>query len=52
MEGFEADGDDALDKVEDVAWLTVLGCPVVGVVDDSAGLVGFDLVAVHHPRQG
>src|SRR5664280_2310132 len=47
-----AHSDQALDKVDDVPWLASSGCPVVGVVDDAAGLVGLDLIAVHDPLDG
>ena len=51
-EGVDVDGDvgDALDHGDDV----VAGFfePFVGVVDDAAGFVGFDVVAVDDPSEG
>src|SRR5664280_3482452 len=47
-----AHSDQALDKVDDVPWLASSGCPVAGVVDDAAGLVGLDLIALHDPLDG
>ena len=47
--GFEGEGDDALDEVEDVARVAVFVAPEVGVVDDAALFVGRHLVALHDP---
>src|SRR5664279_646174 len=47
-----AHSDQALDKGDDVPRLASSGCPVAGVVDDAAGLVGLDLIAVHNPLDG
>ena len=35
VDGLDAHGCDALDQVDDVAWVVVLVAPVVGVVDDT-----------------
>lgn len=51
-DGFEADADDALEEVDDVARVVVLAAPVVGVVHDAALLVRGDGVAFHDPLDG
>lgn len=45
----QANGNDPLDKVHDISWVFMLFAPFVGVVDNLAILVLFDLVAVHDP---
>ena len=48
--GLDADLGDAGEEVEGVAGVVHgLKCPVVGVVDDGAGFVGFDGLAFHDP---
>lgn len=49
--GLDADGGDAFDQYNNVARIVVFESPVVGVVDDAGGFVGFDLVAVEDPVQ-
>lgn len=51
-DGFEADADDALEGVDDVARVVVLAAPVVCVVHDAALLVRGDGVAFHDPLDG
>lgn len=52
LHGFDAERDDALEQVDDVARLVVLVAPEVGVVDDAALFVGGDGVALHDPLDG
>jgi hypothetical protein len=47
----DADGDDPLDQVDDVARIGVFVAPCVGVVDDAGGIAGFRLVALDDPFQ-
>ncbi len=49
---FEAEADDALEEVEDVAGIAGFFAPGVGVVGDAAGFVGGDGVALHDPFDG
>ena len=50
--GGDADSDDPLDEVDDVARVVVLVAPGVGIVDDARSLgVGFGLVALDDPFQ-
>lgn len=46
------DSYHAQEQVKDVAGLALFCGPVVGVVGDAAGLVRFDLVALHDPFHG
>ena len=52
LHGLDADADDALEEVEDVAGGVVFAAPVVGVVSDAAVLVHRDLVALQDPIEG
>ena len=50
--GFETDRNDPQKKLQWVAWVIhSLDCPVVSVVNDTAGLIRFNALALHYPVQ-
>src|SRR5690606_27460844 len=50
--GFQADCDHSLEQLQRVLGVAHgFDGPIVGVVDDTAGFVGFDALALHHPVQ-
>lgn len=51
-DAFHADPDHTLEQVKDVAGIIVFPAPVIGIIQNAALLVRFDLITFHDPFNG